>query len=123
LTSATGSLVHGKGNRFILANTEELHERIERLNTRVRELENALRILQASVSRESHPLLVNDKGISQPKQLPQLSLNAAPASSERSPQLPSESATDEATTAEEDDLVDAFGRCSFGFTNSYLTIF
>jgi len=52
-----GALAHGKGNRFILANTEELHERIEQLCVRNRELERALQTLQESVSTEPHPLL------------------------------------------------------------------
>lgn len=107
--------MHGKGNRFILANTEELHERIERLNTRARELEDALRVLQASVSREPHPLLLNTKGIAQPTKLSPLSSNVAHTYSEDSPQLPSsESAAEEAATAEDDALVDAFGTLAIG---------
>lgn len=42
---------------MILANTEELHDQIEALQARVKALEEALRILQASVSTQPHPLL------------------------------------------------------------------
>ena len=42
---------------MILANTEELHDQIEALLDRVKELEDALRSLQASVSTQPHPLL------------------------------------------------------------------
>ena len=52
-----GSLQKGKSNRLFLANTEELHDRIEDLSTRNRVLEDALRALQASVSQQTHPLL------------------------------------------------------------------
>ncbi|PFH53342.1 hypothetical protein AMATHDRAFT_45610 [Amanita thiersii Skay4041] len=44
-------------NRFILANTEQLHEKIFQLSDRVRQLEEALETLQASYSNQPHPLL------------------------------------------------------------------
>ncbi|KAK0209213.1 fungal-specific transcription factor domain-containing protein [Desarmillaria ectypa] len=46
--------------RLILANTEQLHERIEHLCSRIRDLENALKTLQSTVSSEPHPLLRPD---------------------------------------------------------------
>ncbi|KAJ3984929.1 fungal-specific transcription factor domain-containing protein [Lentinula detonsa] len=52
-----GSLTAGKGNRLVLANTEQLHDRIEQLCSRIRELESALRNTQAQLSEEEHPLL------------------------------------------------------------------
>ncbi|EKM50386.1 uncharacterized protein PHACADRAFT_263665 [Phanerochaete carnosa HHB-10118-sp] len=53
-----GSLTTGKGNRFVLANTEVLHEKILVLSTRVRELEDALAEAHAAPpSAEPHPLL------------------------------------------------------------------
>jgi len=52
-----GALEKGKSNRLFLANTEELHDRIEQLSAHNRELEDALRTLQASVSPQTHPLL------------------------------------------------------------------
>lgn len=43
--------------RFILANTEQLHEKITTLSDRVRQLEGALESLQAACSNQPHPLL------------------------------------------------------------------
>lgn len=76
--SAIGTLTTGKHNRYvrsyhlsltpaaqqtfhrmILANTEELHDKIEDLLDRIRVLEEALRSLQASVSTQPHPLLAH----------------------------------------------------------------
>ncbi|KAG6889881.1 hypothetical protein C0995_013855 [Termitomyces sp. Mi166 len=47
-----GALTSGRGSRFILANTEQLHEKIGVLSDRVRQLEDALQTLHAT-----HPLL------------------------------------------------------------------
>ncbi|KAJ7224484.1 fungal-specific transcription factor domain-containing protein, partial [Mycena pura] len=52
-----GSLTTGQGNRFVLASTQELHEKISELATRIRELEDALRSSHAHLSKDSHPLL------------------------------------------------------------------
>lgn len=43
--------------RFILASTEKLHEKIQILSERVRQLEEGLETLQGNVSPETHPLL------------------------------------------------------------------
>ncbi|KAJ3507044.1 hypothetical protein NLJ89_g6525 [Agrocybe chaxingu] len=43
--------------RFILANTEQLHEKIFELSERVRQLEDALEFLQSRCSNQPHPLL------------------------------------------------------------------
>lgn len=45
---------------FILANTEQLHDRILQLSERVRQLEGGLKTLQSSVSSDSHPLLSSE---------------------------------------------------------------
>lgn len=45
---------------MILANTEELHGRIDHLTARIHELEAALRTLQSQVSDEPHPILQKD---------------------------------------------------------------
>lgn len=45
---------------MILANTDELHDRIDHLTSYIRELEGALRTLQAEVSSDPHPLLQKD---------------------------------------------------------------
>ncbi|KII86662.1 hypothetical protein PLICRDRAFT_43302 [Plicaturopsis crispa FD-325 SS-3] len=55
-----GSLTSGKGNRFILANTEELHAKIIQMSCRIKELEEALATLQSSLTSEMHPLLAQD---------------------------------------------------------------
>ncbi|KAH8116341.1 fungal-specific transcription factor domain-containing protein [Phellopilus nigrolimitatus] len=52
-----GSLTTGKGNRFVLASTQELHEKISELCNRIRELEDALRESHSHMSNQSHPLL------------------------------------------------------------------
>ncbi|CCM00380.1 uncharacterized protein FIBRA_02410 [Fibroporia radiculosa] len=55
-----GSLTTGKGNRFVLANTEVLHEKITTLSNRVRQLEDALQETYSQISLEQHPLLSDD---------------------------------------------------------------
>ncbi|KDQ61622.1 hypothetical protein JAAARDRAFT_204099 [Jaapia argillacea MUCL 33604] len=52
-----GSLTTGQGNRFVLASTQELHEKIAELSSRVRQLEDALRVSHSQLSPNSHPLL------------------------------------------------------------------
>ncbi|EEB94951.1 hypothetical protein MPER_06158, partial [Moniliophthora perniciosa FA553] len=51
------SLTTGKGNRFVLANTEVLHDKITELATRVRTLEDALAQSHSINSLHPHPLL------------------------------------------------------------------
>lgn len=46
--------------RFILANTEQLHDKISELSDRVRQLEEALEQVQAQCSNQRHPLLAPD---------------------------------------------------------------
>ncbi|KAF5361920.1 hypothetical protein D9756_002271 [Leucocoprinus leucothites] len=55
----SGSLTAGQG-RYVLASTEELHERISLLTYRIRELEDALRTQHASLSSDTHPLLTKE---------------------------------------------------------------
>ncbi|KAI0065627.1 hypothetical protein BV25DRAFT_1714330 [Artomyces pyxidatus] len=55
-----GSLTTGKGNRFILANTEVLHDKIGSLSSRVRQLEDALAEANSYHSNERHPLLTDE---------------------------------------------------------------
>ncbi|KZT73770.1 hypothetical protein DAEQUDRAFT_761749 [Daedalea quercina L-15889] len=52
-----GALTGGKGSRFILANTEQLHDKIKSMSDRIRQLEEALGQLQSQHSTEPHPLL------------------------------------------------------------------
>jgi len=46
-----------RSHRFVLANTEFLHEKINTLASRVRQLEDALQRSHANLSTEPHPLL------------------------------------------------------------------
>ncbi|OCH96289.1 hypothetical protein OBBRIDRAFT_718907 [Obba rivulosa] len=52
-----GSLATGQGTRFVLAATEHLHKRIAKMSERIRQLEDALAVMQAKGSNEPHPLL------------------------------------------------------------------
>ena len=54
----TGSLSTGQGTRFVLAATEHLHGKIDRLTARIRELEDALGKTQSQFSENPHPLLI-----------------------------------------------------------------
>ncbi|KAF8557495.1 hypothetical protein OG21DRAFT_1407050 [Imleria badia] len=56
-----GKLTTGQGTRFVLADTEKLHDKILLMSDRIRRLEDALALLQSSVApREPHPLLRRD---------------------------------------------------------------
>ncbi|KAG1749298.1 hypothetical protein EDB19DRAFT_1681874 [Suillus lakei] len=55
-----GALTSGKGSRFILANTEQLHAKIIQMSDRIRQLEDALETVQAKSSSDPHPLLHQD---------------------------------------------------------------
>ncbi|KAJ7457889.1 hypothetical protein FB451DRAFT_1274505 [Mycena latifolia] len=55
-----GILSAGQGTRFILADTDQLHSKIAEMSQRIRQLEEALAILQGLVSNERHPLLAGD---------------------------------------------------------------
>lgn len=46
--------------RFILADTDRLHRKISEMSDRIRQLEDALAILQSSTTRDAHPLLRPD---------------------------------------------------------------
>lgn len=48
------------GPSFILADTEQLHRKISEMSNRIRQLEDALAILQSTVSDQRHPLLNDD---------------------------------------------------------------
>lgn len=72
----SGALTSGKGSRlaagslaslptdnwsrFILANTEQLHDKIIQMSERIRQLEDALKVVQAKCSSDPHPLLQQD---------------------------------------------------------------
>lgn len=50
-------LVYRPINRFILANTEQLHEKIKTMSERIRRLEEALQSSHSQLSAADHPLL------------------------------------------------------------------
>ncbi|TRM66904.1 fungal-specific transcription factor domain-containing protein [Schizophyllum amplum] len=52
-----GSLKTGQGTRFVLADTEKLHHKIAQMSDRIRQLEDALALLQSTMTHEPHPLL------------------------------------------------------------------
>ncbi|KIY72318.1 hypothetical protein CYLTODRAFT_440727 [Cylindrobasidium torrendii FP15055 ss-10] len=124
-----GALTTGRGNRLVLANTEQLHARIDQLCSRIRELEDALRALQTTVSANSHELLRED--LLQIKS-PESSLfttltqkTAQPASTSPAATSSSSSggssttthpspASSQSSTADES-FVDAFGTLTIGY--------
>ncbi|KAJ2927653.1 hypothetical protein H1R20_g9438, partial [Candolleomyces eurysporus] len=55
-----GSLITGQGTRFVLADTEKLHTKISVMSDRIRQLEDALAVVQSTVTSEPHPLLSRD---------------------------------------------------------------
>ncbi|KAJ3746408.1 hypothetical protein DFH05DRAFT_1394703 [Lentinula detonsa] len=56
-----GVLITGQGTRFVLADTEKLHAKIELMSDRIRSLEDALMILHSTTGvQEPHPLLNGD---------------------------------------------------------------
>ena|ERR1700733_2674758 len=90
---------------MVLANTEELHEKIEHLRSRVRELEDGLRALQSTVSDQPHSLLQDDLlSIKTPTAGPS---TARPNNS--SPQAGSSKHTGREGAGDDDSFIDAFG--------------
>ncbi|KAF9263295.1 hypothetical protein L218DRAFT_1077293 [Marasmius fiardii PR-910] len=53
----TGTLTNAPGKRMVVSDTTMLHKKIEEMGQRIRQLEDALAIIQVSVSSERHPLL------------------------------------------------------------------
>ncbi|KAJ7053870.1 fungal-specific transcription factor domain-containing protein [Mycena amicta] len=113
-----GQLASGKGHRLVLANTEELHDRIVTLTSRIRELEDGLRSLNESCTDLPHPLL--SAQLLQIKHTPsphsrentsQFPDNTASGSSSASP--PSDADSSQGRTGEEN-LIDAFGTLTIG---------
>ncbi|KAF9463262.1 fungal-specific transcription factor domain-containing protein [Collybia nuda] len=92
-----GSLITGQGTRFVLADTEKLHQKIAQMSDRIRQLEDALAILQSTQTRETHPLLHRDLL----KIKSSIELHAAVEGEEGVPQ--------EEMIEEESQYIDAFG--------------
>lgn len=89
---------------FVLASTQELHEKIAELATRVRQLEDALRSSHSHLSSEPHPLLSEDllriKAPLQREAAPQRNPTAIPIKEEE----------------QNPDVVDAFGSLSISLS-------
>ncbi|KAG5650570.1 hypothetical protein H0H81_011777 [Sphagnurus paluster] len=98
-----GCLTTGQGNRFVLASTEELHEKITELATRVRQLEDALRVCHSQLSTERHPLLSDE-----------LLRIKAPLQREPTVRIPAPSNDTAEGEEQNPDVVDAFGTLSIG---------
>lgn len=92
-----GSLATGQGTRFVLAATEHLHRQIANMSGRIRQLEDALGLLQSRHSAEPHPLLRDDlRGADQKDEF---SIIAQPGDNAAGPSNPPE-------------ILDAFGTLS-----------
>ncbi|KAJ7750922.1 fungal-specific transcription factor domain-containing protein [Mycena maculata] len=89
-----GILSAGQGTRFILADTDQLHAKIAEMSQRIRQLEEALAILQGVVSNERHPLLAGDL----------LSIKFAAEAPKRT----------EPSVAQQDPVIDALGTLTMG---------
>jgi hypothetical protein len=88
--------------RFVLASTQELHEKISELAQRVRDLEDALRSSHSQLSGDQHPLLSDDLlRIKMPlqREMPASATSMTHEKDEPSP-----------------DVVDAFGSLSLGLS-------
>ncbi|KAI0272646.1 fungal-specific transcription factor domain-containing protein [Gloeopeniophorella convolvens] len=107
-----GSLTTGKGNRFILANTEVLHDKIGTLSNRVRQLEDALSESHRFHSSDRHPLL-SDELLQIKRPLERESRNEVPS--------PPEAETSEVIDDGGSLSLTGTGRASFygPFANSY----
>ncbi|KAF8546280.1 hypothetical protein OG21DRAFT_1427450 [Imleria badia] len=94
----TGSLTTGKGNRLILTSTAELHDKIESMSARIRELEEAL----AKKSDDPHRLLSGDNSL--------VSRGSMEKTSSYSPHGGAPSTSEPET----DSFIDAFGTLTIG---------
>ncbi|KAG1726155.1 hypothetical protein EDB19DRAFT_1897685 [Suillus lakei] len=99
----SGSLTAGKGNRLVLANTEELHNKIEVMSARIRELEEGLRQMHSEASDLPHPLLSDTITVIS---------NDSPESSSSS-NFP-EQQPQPSNKADADSVIDAFGTLTIG---------
>ncbi|EJF67345.1 hypothetical protein DICSQDRAFT_151630 [Dichomitus squalens LYAD-421 SS1] len=99
-----GSLITGgKGTRQAVADVEDLKKKIDTLQTRSNALETALKTLQAAVSDEPHPLLLQD--------------DACPLSMFYSSSSPADSPTNHSSDSQqtlEEDVLDVFGTLTLG---------
>lgn len=87
---------------FILADTQDLHDEVDRLRTRIRELEQALATLQAQTSQEPHPLL--EQGFTFT-----IAATHRPSAKSKSKSKSKLSETESPDESDEDKLIDTFG--------------
>ncbi|GJF00201.1 fungal-specific transcription factor domain-containing protein [Phanerochaete sordida] len=108
-----GSLTTGnRSNRLAFADADELQKKVERLRGRVKALENGLRTLQADVSDDPHPLLLDTD---EATAIIDTSPTPGPSSTHRSPQeLPSELEPPHAMSRDDEEFVGAFGTLTLG---------
>ncbi|KAF7298747.1 Zn(2)-C6 fungal-type domain-containing protein [Mycena indigotica] len=116
-----GQLASGKGHRLVLANTEELHDRIEILTSRIRELENGLRALNESCTERPHPLLSaellqikHSYTAHHRENLGQSRDSQTASSSSDSPGSDRGTTDSSVGRGEEENLIDAFGTLTVG---------
>ncbi|KAF5313331.1 hypothetical protein D9611_008642 [Ephemerocybe angulata] len=95
-----GSLITGQGTRFVLADTEKLHTKISVMSDRIRQLEDALAVVQSTVTNEPHPLLARDLM----KIKSSLELHSAVEEGDKEP-----TTKEEPEDGEETQYIDAFG--------------
>ncbi|KAF8524198.1 fungal-specific transcription factor domain-containing protein [Gautieria morchelliformis] len=94
-----------KGTRSLKTSALKLHEKMSQMSTRIHDLEDALSILQASISAEPHPLLSNlDTG--RPR-------SPIPVASVHEPNVPSGESPDELTAALGSLAIRPFGDSQF----------
>jgi hypothetical protein len=99
----------------VLANTTELHARIDRMTRRIRELEYGLQQLQATVSNETHPHLRDDHPLKDTSVAAAMSEAAAhgtiisPMPNGTSPPAPPPSELPSSNDTPPDEFIDAFG--------------
>ncbi|KAI0713141.1 fungal-specific transcription factor domain-containing protein [Cerioporus squamosus] len=103
-----GALITGgKGTRQAVADVEDLKNKIEVLTNRSKALEIALRTLQAAVSDNPHPLLVENSEGSASSSSPAVDITPPPL--DDCPTIDSS-----APVQDEEDLLDAFGTLTLG---------
>ncbi|TFK66191.1 hypothetical protein BDN72DRAFT_961949 [Pluteus cervinus] len=100
-------LAPGKGHRLVLAGTEELHDKIDDLSSRIRELEEALQTMHAKDCDAPHPLLSPSP--------PRAGSGSSTLSMDgQSPVNEGPSGSTDSSPGLEDDFLDAFGTLAIG---------
>ncbi|KAG1763219.1 hypothetical protein EDD22DRAFT_777289, partial [Suillus occidentalis] len=100
----SGSLTAGKGNRLVLANTEELHNKIEVMSARIRELEEALRNVHSDGSGLVPHSLLSDA----------ITVNSSDSPESSSSSNFAEQQPQPSNKADADSVIDAFGTLTIG---------